>query len=256
MTDLGSLVHYLDSELRIAEIPDYDAALNGLQLANSGQVSRIAAAVDFSGAAVSAAIREHAQLLLVHHGMFWHTERLVGTAYTRLRDAIRGDIAVYSAHLPLDVHASIGNNALLARELGLKVAGGFGRFKTIDVGVRGQADIATRALVDRLSDFVKPYATTVVSTPFESSRKTQAWAIVTGAGASTDSLEEARQLGIDTLIVGEGPHHTAVRAMDDGVVVIYAGHYATETLGVRALAERAASKCGVSWTFLNIPTGL
>jgi dinuclear metal center YbgI/SA1388 family protein len=256
MAELGALVQYLDSELRIGEVPDYDAALNGLQLANSGQVSRIAAAVDFSGAAVSAAVREKAQLLLVHHGMFWHTERLVGSAYTRLRDALRGDLAVYSAHLPLDVHASLGNNALLARELGLQVTGGFGKFKTIEVGVRGQADISTKALADRLSAFVRPYATTVVSTPFDPSRKTRFWAIVTGAGASTDTLEEARALGIDTMIVGEGPHHTAVRAMDDGMVVIYAGHYATETLGVRALAERTATHFGMSWTFLSLPTGL
>lgn len=256
MADLGAVVQYFDSELRIHEVPDYDTALNGLQLANSGQVSRIAAAVDFSSAAVGAAMREKAQLLLVHHGMFWHTERLVGAAYTRLRDAIRGDLAVYSAHLPLDIHASMGNNALLARELGLQVTGGFGRFKTIDVGVSGQADIATKTLADRLSSFARPYATTVVSTPFESSRQTRFWAIVTGAGASTDTLEEARARGIDTLIVGEGPHHTAVRAMDDGVVVIYAGHYATETLGVRALAERTASHFGMSWIFLNIPTGL
>jgi dinuclear metal center YbgI/SA1388 family protein len=256
MADLGAVVQYLDSELRIHEVPDYDAALNGLQLSNSGQVSRIAAAVDFSGAAISSAMREKAQLLLVHHGMFWHTERLVGTAYTRLRDAIRGDLAVYSAHLPLDAHPSMGNNALLARELGLEVTGGFGRYKTIDIGVRGQADIPTKALADRLSDFARPYATTVVSTPFEPSRTTRSWAIVTGAGASTETLEEARARDIDTLIVGEGPHHTAVRAIDDGVVVIYAGHYATETLGVRALAERTASHFGMSWTFLNIPTGL
>jgi dinuclear metal center YbgI/SA1388 family protein len=256
MADLRAVVHYLDAELRVHEVPDYDAALNGLQLANSGQVSRIAAAVDFSGAAVAGAIREKAQLLLVHHGMFWHTERFVGAAHTRLRDAIRSDLAVYSAHLPLDVHAELGNNALLARELSLDVSGGFGRFKTIDVGVMGAAEVSTRTLVERLSAFAKPHATTVVSTPFDPSRTTRRWAIVTGAGASTDSLDEARERGVDTLIVGEGPHHTAVRAMDEGLVVIYAGHYATETLGVRALAERTATQFGVPWTFLSIPTGL
>lgn len=256
MADLGAVVQYLDAELRVGEIPDYDAALNGLQLQNSGQVSRIAAAVDFSGAAVSAAIQEKAQLLLVHHGMFWHTEQLIGAAYTRLRDAIRADLAVYAAHLPLDVHAEVGNNRLLARELGLEVRDGFGRYKTIDVGVMGESDVPTADLRDRVASFANAHATTVVSTPFGTTRRTRRWAIVTGAGASPDTLAEARARRIDTLIVGEGPHHTAVRAIDEGLVVIYGGHYATETLGVRALAERTARRFDLQWTFLALPTGL
>ena len=256
MADLSAVVQYLDAELRTNEVPDYEGSVNGLQLSNSGRVSRIAAAVDFSGAAVAEAIRENAQLLLVHHGMFWYTERFVGAAYTRLRDAIRADLAVYSSHLPLDVHPQLGNNALMARELGLETTGGFGRFKTLEVGVMGTADLSTQTLVDRLDAFSRRYATTVVSTPFDPSRRTRRWAVLTGAGASTQTLDEARERGVDTLIVGEGPHHTAVRAMDEGIVVIYAGHYATETLGVRALAERIADQFGVSSTFLSIPTGL
>ena len=118
MAELSEVVRFLDDELRTREVPDYDAALNGLQLANAGKVSRVAAAVDFSGASVSAALREKADLLVVHHGMFWGgAEQIVGPAFVRLRAAIDGGLAVYSSHLPLDVHPSLGNNAVFAREL-------------------------------------------------------------------------------------------------------------------------------------------
>src|SRR4051812_15658731 len=102
MAELSTIVRYLDEELRSREVPDYDAALNGLQLSNSGKVARVAAAVDFSAMSVSAALKEQAQLLVVHHGMFWRgAHQIVGPAYNRLRDAIQGDLAVYSSHIPL-----------------------------------------------------------------------------------------------------------------------------------------------------------
>ena len=87
-------------------------------------------------------------------------------------------------------------------------------------------------------------------------RRTRAWGICTGGGASSDTLREARERGLDTLIVGEGPHHTAVEADDSGIAVIYAGHYATETLGVRALAAHLSDRFGMPWVFLEAPTGL
>lgn len=256
MAELTALVRYLDDELRTADVPDYDVALNGLQLANSGSVTRVAAAVDFSAATVAAAVRERANLLLVHHGMFWRTQPLVGPAYERLRAAISSDLAVYSSHLPLDMHPTYGNNALLAKELGLEGSGTFGRYKNIEIGVMGSSELTTKALVDRIRTFSAKYDTTAVATPFEDGRKTKRWAIITGAGANTDSLDEARERGVDTLIVGEGAHHTAVQAMEGGLVVVYAGHYATETLGVRALAEHLAKRFAVSSVFVNVPTGL
>jgi len=256
MADLTALVRYLDDELRTLEVPDYDAALNGLQLANSGRVSRIAAAVDFSADTVSAAIRERAQLLIVHHGMFWRTQRLAGPAYERLRAAIVSDLAVYASHLPLDMHPEFGNNVLLAKELELHASGTFGRYKSVEIGVMGTCDLATTDLLDRVRTLSLRFQTTAVSTPFDPDRRTRRWAIVTGAGASTDSLEEAQVRGVDTLIVGEGAHHTAIQAMENRMVVIYAGHYATETFGVCALAEHVSKRFDVSWVFVNVPTGL
>ena len=254
---LDQIVRYLDDLLDTAQVPDYSGALNGLQLANNGIVTRIAAAVDFSSRTVEGAIAEKADLLLVHHGMFWGgAQRIVGTMYDRLHALIANDVAVYASHLPLDRHPLVGNNALLASELGLEPSGEFAMYKGVAIGVRGESDVDTAALVSRAEWFAKGEGGSVRATPLTSGRKTRRWAICTGAGASTESLHEAQELGIDTLIVGEGPHHTAVAADEMGIVVIYAGHYATETLGVRALAAHLADRFGVTWTFVEAPTGL
>lgn len=257
MPDLHELVRYMDVELRHAEVPDHDGALNGLQLANSGRVTRVAAAVDFSADAVAGAIRERAELLIVHHGMFWGgAQRLVGVAHERLRAAMNADLAVYSSHIPLDLHPTLGNNALLASELRLKPDGEFGRYRGVEIGVMGASDIATTALIERLRAYSARFETTLVSTPVAEGRVTRRWAIITGMGASSATLAEARERGVDTLIVGEGTHHTAVEAMETGVTVAYAGHYATETLGVRALAATLGERFDMPWSFVNVPTGL
>jgi len=258
MSELDEIVRFLDAELRTSEVPDYDAALNGLQLANDGRVTRIAAAVDFSADTVSGAIREKADLLIVHHGMFWRgAHALVGRAYERLRAAISGNLAVYSSHIPLDLHPVMGNNVLLAKELDLQSNGTFGRWRGgVEIGVMGSCDLATQTVVDRVRTFSGRFNTTAVSTPVTDSRRTRRWAIITGAGASSDTLAEARERDVDTLIVGEGAHHTAVDAIESGLVVVYGGHYATETLGVRAAGARLAEQFDVSCVFVNVPTGL
>jgi dinuclear metal center YbgI/SA1388 family protein len=257
MPRLKELVDFFDSELRTSEIPDSDAAVNGLQLENSGRVTGIAAAVDYSTQTVEGAMAAHASVLIVHHGMYWRgAEPLVGKSLERVRAAIAGDLAVYSSHIPLDMHPELGNNVLLARELRLDADGTFGRYRDIEIGVSGRCDLPTAELFGRVQEFSAKYATTAVCTAVPTGHRTQHWAIITGAGASTDSLREARERGVDTLIVGEGPHHTAVEALERGPVVIYGGHYATETLGVRALASRAAERFEVPWTFVDVPTGL
>jgi len=145
-------------------------------------------------------------------------------------------VAVYSSHLPLDAHPTFGNNVLLARAFGLEPAGGFARYRTIDVGMRGECDCETASLFSRAAAFARLRGGVARSTDIAPGRRTRRWGICTGAGASSETLLEAQTLEIDTLIVGEGPHHTAVAADDAGIVVIYTGHYATETLGVTALA--------------------
>ncbi|HEX6251039.1 MAG TPA: Nif3-like dinuclear metal center hexameric protein [Gemmatimonadaceae bacterium] len=254
---LNEVVAYLDTLLEVATTPDYPQAVNGLQLSNPGQITSIAAAVDFSSAAVEGAIAAKADLLIVHHGMFWGgLEPLTGHRYQRLNRLLTSGVAVYAAHLPLDRHAQLGNAVLLAGELGLQPSGEFARFKTIFAGVRGTADIPTTRLFERAQRFAASHGGAARMSPVADGHHTRSWAICTGSGASAETLVEAAELGVDTLIVGEGPHWTAVAAAESGTAIIYAGHYATETLGVRALAAHVAQKFALSFTFLPLPTGL
>lgn len=257
MITLADCVQHLDTALRTPEVPDYDGAMNGLQLQNSGTVARVATAVDFSIHTVQGAVDAGAQLLLVHHGMFWGgAQSLVAHRYHRLKLAIDSGLAVYSSHLPLDLHPTLGNNRLLAKAMGLQPDGGFGRYHGIEIGVCGQCEIATMDLFAKVRGFVEPLGSTLVTTPVDASRRTRTWAVLTGAGASSETLHEALVRGIDTLVVGEGPHHTAVEAAELGIAVAYAGHYATETLGVQALAQELERTFSLPWTFIHRPTGL
>ncbi|HKS07607.1 MAG TPA: Nif3-like dinuclear metal center hexameric protein [Gemmatimonadaceae bacterium] len=254
---LAELTGHLDRLLRVAETPDYPPALNGLQLANSGTVRRVAAAVDASLRTIDGAIAAGADLLLVHHGLFWAgAQRVDGVQYQRLHRLFTHDVAVYSAHLPLDVHPVHGNSRLLAIELGLVPTDGFAMFEGVFCGVRGESTVRTNALHDRLRTFARSHGGDAIATPFPPERETRRWAICSGAGASRETLHEAAAFGVDTLIVGEGPHWTAVDAIDAGLVVMYAGHYATETLGVCSLAAHIEREFGVPWAFIAAPTGL
>lgn len=254
---LPAISAYADELLGTATIPDHPNALNGLQFANSGSVKAIASAVDFSLRSIEQSVSAGANLLLVHHGMYWSgLQAYTGRAYHRMRMLLEHDIAVYSSHLPLDRHPAIGNNALLARELGLEPTGGFAQFREIQIGVQGTADVETVKLAERVREFSASHGGHAVVTGTAAKQHTKRWAICTGSGASAETLDEAERNGIDTLIVGEGPHWTAVHAGETGLTVIYAGHYATETLGVRALGEHLSKKFGVPATFLDAPTGL
>lgn len=257
MATCASLANYLDQLLGVAQHPDYPNALNGLQFANNGTIGRIGAAVDFSLEIVQKSRASNIDFLIVHHGMFWGgLQRVVGAAHDRIRALVEANLAVYAAHLPLDSHSELGNAALLARQLGLQPNGGFAQYSNVYVGVRGESDIATSDLIESLTRFAAEHGSVVRASDNPTRQRTKRWAICTGSGASTETLRSAGQEGIDTLIVGEGPHHTAVEARELGITVIYAGHYATETLGVQAIAERAAAEYRIPWQFLSAPTGL
>lgn len=257
MTTVHEIAGYADELLQSKITPDYPDALNGLQLENRSEITGIAAAVDFSTRAIKGAIAKSANLLVVHHGMFWEGSRhLTGPSYDRLRLLLENGIAVYSSHLPLDRHPTLGNNVLLAQELGLDPNGIFARFEGISIGVSGESDLETAALAERARRFAKNYDSELRTTPFGKNRRTKRWAICSGAGASAETLAEAREMKIDTLIVGEGPHWTAVFAEENDLTIFYAGHYATETLGVRALADHLGEKFALPSSFVTAPTGL
>ena len=254
---LAELAQYADSLLETGTTPDYPSSLNGTQLENHSPIRKIAAAVDFSTRTIHGAIASGANLLLVHHGMFWGgMERLTGSAYRRVRMLIEADISVYASHLPLDRHPTLGNNALLARELGLQPSGPFATFENIFIGLRGESNFETASIVLRTQEFARAHGGIVRTSVLPDGRQTRKWAICTGAGASSDTLREAATVGIDTLIVGEGPHWTAVHAEENDLAIIYAGHYATETLGVCALARHLGEKYALPWSFVSAPTGL
>ena len=246
----------IDRLLSVDGHPDYPTALNGLQVDGQNPVRAIAAAVDASMRAIQGAADVGANFLIVHHGLFWGgVQPLVGSTWQRFRFLFERDIAVYSSHLPLDAHPEFGNNALLAREFGLTPSRPFARFQGVPIGVAGETDTPTDAILSLADAFARRHGGRARSSDMPDGHRTRRWAICTGAGASSDTLREAEAAGIDTLITGEGPHHTTVEAPERGVVVIYAGHYATETLGVMAIAERIAGEVGVPWSFVDAPTG-
>ena len=248
---LSQLTSHLDDFLRIGEVPDEANAVNGLQVENaSGTVSQVVAAVDASIETIRGVV-EGATLLLVHHGLFWDgNQPVTGRRYRRLRLLMEHDVALYSAHMPLDMHPEVGNNAVLARELGVVGSEPFATYRGIPFGASGALEMPREALVGRLEELLGANATLIPGGPARTSRV----GIITG-GAGT-SVGSAHAAGLDTFITGEGPHHTYHEAMELGVNLIYAGHYATEQVGVKALAERIGEVFGVPWRFEHRPTGM
>ncbi|MEJ7812469.1 MAG: Nif3-like dinuclear metal center hexameric protein [Gemmatimonadaceae bacterium] len=257
MPTFDDIAHDLDTLLRIGEIADYPNALNGVQVHTDREITRVAAAVDARERTIRAAVDAEAQLLIVHHGLFWGGVRpLRGPHLRRVRALLDGDLALYSAHLPLDAHPGIGNNVLLARTLGLEPTGAFAHARGTDIGVTGSATLPMAALIERARTFAAGYGGGVRVSHDPGDRMTGRWGVCTGAGASSENLAESAELGLNTLITGEGPHHTAIEAEELDIIVIYAGHYATETLGVQALARHVSETFGVPWCFLDAPTTL
>ena len=251
MAKLLTICNYLEKYLKLAEIPDYPDALNGLQLENGGEVKRIVASVDACLPVVRDAVKQKADLLLVHHGMFWRgAQKIEGSQYDKLKLAMENNLAIYSAHIPLDVHPALGNNVLLAKAIGLKNLKPFFEWQGIQLGMRSSTRIGRGSLVDRVR---KAVGGEVHLCPGGPEKVSRVGVISGGAGAE---IYAAAAEGIDTFITGEGPHWTYTSAEELGVNVIYGGHYATETFGVKALAKHLAAKYSLKWEFVDHPTGL
>jgi dinuclear metal center YbgI/SA1388 family protein len=252
--DLAAVVAAMERELRVAEVPDYPGALNGLQLASrSGKVTRVAAAVDACEPVIGNALEAGADLLLVHHGLFWSgAQRIDGAVFRKLSAAIEGGLAIYSCHIPLDVHPMLGNNARLAAALGLRRPMPFLSWKGIQLGLRAEVDIDREVLVARVSGAVG--GGNVHVCPGGPSRVRRLGIVTGGAGAE---IAAAAAEGIDTFLTGEGPHWSYTLAEELGVNVLYAGHYATETFGVRALGHWLEKNFRLPPTiFIDHPSGM
>ena len=248
---LAEIVQFCDALLRPGEIADYPNAVNGLQLANAGGVTKVAAAVDACGYTINAAVELGCDLLVVHHGLFWQgLQPMTGARYRHWKRAFDAGLAIYSAHLPLDAHPRIGNNALLCSALGLESTTPFAPYRGACVGLRAHCEIERTELAVRLE--------VAVGAPIRVSPGGPAIAreigVVTGGAGS--QVQEMAAAGIDTFVTGEGPHWTFTAAEDLGINVLYGGHYATETFGVKALAAEIGGHFGLPWEFIDHPTGL
>ena len=251
---LESVLQYLDSWLKVPDHPDYPTALNGLQVGGAHEVGTVATAVDASEASIRAAAELGADLMIVHHGLFWGgLEPIVGRHERRIRALIEANIALYSVHLPLDAHLEVGNCVLLAQAMGLDVQGRFGQYQGHDLGVWG-------VLPDPVSiDDVKSVVSTAVgggqvrALPGGPER-VRSVGVMTGGGGSF--VREAADAGLDAYVTGEGAHHTFFDAAEFGIHVLFAGHYATETFGVRAVGAHLADRFGLESHFIHQPTGL
>jgi dinuclear metal center YbgI/SA1388 family protein len=248
---LTAVVGYCDRLLRTAQIQDYDRAANGLQVENRGSVTRIAATVDASLATVQMVVAAKADLLLVHHGLFWSPAHpWTGKRHELMRCLLEHNLAIYSSHLPLDAHPRLGNNAQLCAALGLKKLRPFFKSHGQCIGFQVTASLSRTELTARLQRATGAKPLVIPAGPAICRR------IGVVSGGAGEDLQKAAEAQVDTFITGEGPHWTYALAEDLGLNVLYGGHYATETFGVKALAAHLSARFKVPWTFLDHPTGL
>ena len=251
MPALLEIVSFADDLLRVREIEDYPNALNGLQIENGWEVTKIGAAVDASTRTIEMALENGVDFLLVHHGLFWPGLRAVtGALYRALKLAFDHNLALYSAHLPLDLHPEVGNNALLAAALGLENTTPFLPLKGGPAGLLAETKLRRDELIDKLEKSLGAPVRCIGTGPMEIRRI----GIVTGGAGG--EVEAAAREGIDSYITGEAPHWAAVAAEELGINLFLGGHYATETFGVKALAALLGERFGLAWVFLDHPTGL
>ena len=248
---LSKIVRHLDELLSHASVGDYPGAHNGLQIENSGRVARVCAAVDACEAVLAEAALVPGTLLLVHHGLLWGGARsFTGALRRKLKCALNADLAVFSSHLPLDLHVKLGNNALLAKALSLKKCERAFHSKGQPIGLIGKVDASRTEFAQRIE---KAVGGAVKLAPGGPARVRRVGVVTGGAG---ELVSEAAAFGCDAFVTGEGAHHTFTLAEELGVNLFYGGHYATETFGVKALAQHAARKFRLKWEFIHHPTGL
>ncbi|MFU8893352.1 MAG: Nif3-like dinuclear metal center hexameric protein [Luteolibacter sp.] len=253
MAKLEEIVVFLDSYLDRESVHDYPGAVNGLQVENSGMITRVVAAVDASLAVIEEAASVSGTLLVVHHGMFWQgVQTITGPVRRKIKAALDGDLALYSSHLPLDAHWECGNNILLAKALGLR------EIEPLPLDKKSGASLGLiGSWHGKRPDFLKTVAV-AVGTPVHhcpgGPEQIARVAVMTGGAGSEVAAMSA--VGADTFVTGEGPHWSYGLAEELGMNLIYAGHYATETFGVRALAARIAAEFGLASGFIDRPSGL
>ncbi len=231
-----------------------DPSVNGLQVTNDGSdIKRVAFAVDACQETIERAVTAGAGMLFVHHGLFWgESLPLTGTHYQRIKTLISANMALYAAHLPLDAHAELGNNAGLSARLGLLELEPFGEWHGVEIGFIGQMAVPETldSVLARLFPDGKKARNILPFGP----KLIQRVAIISG-GAS-DETEQAIAKGCDLYITGEIGHEVYHLALENRISVIAAGHYQSETVGVNLMAARLGAQTGIDTVFIDVPTGL
>jgi len=249
MKSLEKIVTFLDRELDIKAFAD--ESHNGLQVENSGQIARVCVGVDASLAFFEEAAKRKADMVICHHGLSWgdSLKRISGINYRRLKFLLDHDMALYACHLPLDAHPRLGNNAQIAKALGLQRLKTFGLYHGIPIGFCGSLPEAM--LYAAFKSRVQRVMGNTVGTMDFGKRRVRTVAIVSG-GADTEQIDEAGQKGIDVYISGETKLAVYNLAQEHKINAIFSGHYATEVFGVKALARLLASRFGLKTTFIDM----
>ena len=244
MPTLEEIVAYCDRRTRRAAFLDFPGACNGLQVANNGRVTRVGAAVDAGLTPFGQAVAAGVDFLVVHHGLFWSPPQPVtGPIYRKLSVLLRGNCALYSSHLPLDAHRAIGNNALLARQLGLKPSRWFLEHEGAAIGCIAASALRRGELRRRLTALYPR----VIALEFGAAALR---AVAFCSGSGHQAVRELAPAGVDTLVTGELREEWFNYAQEHRLNLYACGHYATETHGVKALAAELAKRFRVPWNFI------
>lgn len=252
MTPLKDIVNLLDTTLDIGRIPDAPQAMNGLQIENDGTVTKIAAAVDGSQSTIEAAVAMGADLLILHHGIYWPgLQPITGWWKKKIQTALGNNLAIYSAHLPLDMHPELGNNACIAHALGLENTHPEITYNGIKIGIRGTYPGTLGELQTQYEEILGSPVTGIISDDLSS----PAGEIAVCSGGAAGEIYALHKLGIRTYLTGETVHWAITTAEDMGINLLFGGHYATETFGVQALGALLERTFGLPCTFIDNPTG-
>jgi dinuclear metal center YbgI/SA1388 family protein len=252
--DLKEFDLWCRSFLAIDELARIDDSLNGVQVGRSGgDIGLAAFAVDACAETIRRAAAAGAQLLFVHHGLFWgRSARVEGPLLERLRLLLASDLSLYACHLPLDKQPEVGNNAVLAGRIGLAGIRPFGEYHGVEIGLRGELD--PKLGLDEIVRRVLPDGSRPRTLIPGSAKEIGSVAVVSG-GAAMEALQ-AMEAGIDLFVTGEPSHSVYHSVIEGGLGFLAAGHYATEVWGVQAVAERLSRETGVKTLFIDLPTGL
>lgn len=252
MIELKNIVQLLDTELRINDIHDAPQALNGLQIENYGEVSRVAIAVDGSQKSIDDAISISADLLILHHGIFWSGLRpITGWWKKKIESCLDHNLAVYAAHLPLDIHPTLGNNAGIAEGLGLTNTQAEVDYHGCLIGLAGDFDGSVAELKRAYAKLTDTDITGIIHDDFSPAGRI---AICSGGGA--DAIYQIHSKGYKCYLTGEENHWVRNAAEDIGMNILFAGHYATETFGVKKLGQLIHEKFKLPVHFIDNRTGM